>query len=123
MWLGITAQANKVTGVMDGGPAQLAGISPGDELVAIDRFRTTSDGDLRSLLGARRPGDRIQVALFRRHKLVELAAQLAAAPATRYEIAGVADPGPAAARYQAWLGEPHPGAQTLATVTATTRWV
>src|SRR3569623_913655 len=123
VWLGITAQANKVTGVMDGGPAHLAGISPGDELVASDRFRTTSDGDLRSLLGARRPGDRVQIALFRRHKLVELTVQLAAAPATRYEIVGLAAPGPAAARYQAWLGEPHPGAQSLATVTATTRWV
>ncbi|MBV8758290.1 MAG: M61 family metallopeptidase [Deltaproteobacteria bacterium] len=123
VWLGITAQANKVTGVLDGSPAHEAGISPGDELVAIDRFRATSDGDLRNLLGARRPGDRVVVTLFRRHKLIELTAQLAAAPPTRYEIAGVADPGPAAARYQAWLGEPHPGAQTLATVTATARWV
>jgi hypothetical protein len=35
---------------------------------------------------------------------------------------GVADPGPAAARYQAWLGESHPGAQSLATVTTTARW-
>ncbi|HSN27409.1 MAG TPA: PDZ domain-containing protein [Kofleriaceae bacterium] len=123
VWLGVTAQGNKVTGVMDGSPAQLAGVSPGDELVAIDRFRATSDGDLRSLLAARRPGDRVQLAVFRRHKLVELTAQLAAAPPTRYEIAGVADPGPAAARFQAWLGEAHPGAQTLATVTATSRWV
>ncbi len=123
VWLGVTAQGNKVTGVIDGSPAQLAGVSPGDEIVAVDRFRATSDGDLRSLFAARRPGDRVQLALFRRHKLVELTAQLAAAPPTRYEIAGVADPGPAAARYQAWLGDAHPGAQTLATVTATSRWV
>lgn len=123
IWLGLTAQGTRVTGVFDGSPAQAAGISPGDELVAIDRFRATNDGDLRNLLGARRPGDKVEVALFRRHRLVELTAQVAAAPATRYEIAGVADAGPAAARFQAWLGEPHPGAQTLATVTATARWV
>ena len=109
--------------MFDGSPAQAAGISLGDELVAIDRFRAANDGELRSLLGARRPGDKVEVALFRRHRLVEVTAQVGAAPATRYEIAGVADAGPAAARYQAWIGEPHPGAQTLATVTATARWV
>jgi len=123
IWLGLTTQGTRVTGVFDGSPAQAAGISPGDELVAIDRFRAANDGELRSLLGARRPGDKVEVALFRRHRLVEVTAQVGAAPATRYEIAGVADAGPAAARYQAWIGEPHPGAQTLATVTATARWV
>jgi predicted metalloprotease with PDZ domain len=123
VWLGLTANGTKVTGVFDGSPAQAAGISPGDELVAIDRFRATSDGELRSLLAARRPGDAVSIALFRRHRLVEVTATLAAAPPTRYEIAGVADAGPAAARYQAWLGEPHPGSQILATVTTTARWV
>ena len=49
---------------------------------------------------------------------------LSAAPPTRYEITALADPGAAAAaRYQAWLGESHPGAGTLATVTATSRWI
>lgn len=123
VWLGLTAQGTRVTGVFDGSPAQEAGISPGDELVAVDRFRAATDGELRSLLGARRPGDTIEVALFRRHRLTLLTAQLAAAPATRYEIAGIADPGPAAARFAAWLGEPYPGAQSLATVTATARWI
>lgn len=55
--------------------------------------------------------------------LVELPIVLAAAPPTRYEIVGIADPVAAAGRYQAWIGEPHPGAQVLATVTATARWV
>lgn len=27
------------------------------------------------------------------------------------------------ARYQAWLGEPHPGAGVVATITTTARWV
>jgi predicted metalloprotease with PDZ domain len=123
VWLGLTTSGTKVTGVLDGSPAHAAGISPGDELVAIDRFRATSDGDLRSLIAARRPGDAVSIVLFRRARLVELTATLAAAPPTRFEIAGVADAGPAAARYQAWLGEPHPGSQILATVTTTARWV
>jgi predicted metalloprotease with PDZ domain len=123
VWLGITTNGTKVTGVLDDSPAQRAGLAPGDELVAIDRFRATGDGELRTLLGTRSAGERVAIAAFRRHKLIELHATLAAAPPTRYELVGVAEAGPAAARYQAWLGEPHPGAQTLATVTATARWV
>jgi len=123
VWLGATVSGTKVTGVFDGGPAHVAGISPGDELVALDGFRAASEGDLRSLAGARRVGDQVIVHVFRRHRLVELCAVIGQAPPTRYEIAGIAEPGPAAARYQAWLGEPHPGAQNLATVTTTTRWV
>lgn len=123
VWLGATATGNKLTGVFDGGPAQAAGLSPGDELIAIDGFRATSDGDLRSLPGARRPGDTVVVTYFRRHRLHQTPLVLAAAPPTRYEIVGVAEAGHAAARYAAWLGETHPGAQTLATITTTARWI
>jgi len=63
------------------------------------------------------PGDEIIA------RLVRVPVELGAAPPTRYEIAGVADAGAAAARYQAWMGEPHPGAQVLATITTTARWV
>jgi predicted metalloprotease with PDZ domain len=123
VWLGITTQGTRVTGVFDGSPAASAGISPGDELCAIDTFRATNEPELRGLIAARSVGDELRVAAFRRHRLIELGAVLAPAPPTRWEIAGVAQPGTAAARYQAWLGEPHPGAQVIATVTTTTRWV
>jgi predicted metalloprotease with PDZ domain len=123
-WLGLTVAGNKVSGVFDGSPAQKAGITPGDELIAIDTFRTANDSDLRSLIANRKPGETVAISLFRRHRLVELPCELAVSPPTRYEIATVADAGPAAARYQAWLGEPHPGAsQILATITTTARWV
>jgi predicted metalloprotease with PDZ domain len=123
VWLGATVQGNKVTGVFDDGPAHAAGVSPGDEIVALDGFRAIGEADLRSLSGARKPGDTVKLAVFRRHRLIELSIVLGAAPPTRYEIVGVADPGAAAARYQAWIGEAHPGSQALATVTATARWV
>ena len=123
VWLGATIGGGKVTGVFDDSPAQAAGLSPGDEIIALDGFRVTAEADLRSLAGALRPGDRIELAVFRRARLLRLPVRLGAAPATRYEIAGVADPGMAAARYHAWLGEAHPGSQTLATVTTTARWV
>ena len=46
VWLGVTVAGTKVTGVLDGSPAQLAGISPGDELVAIDRFQVATETEL-----------------------------------------------------------------------------
>jgi predicted metalloprotease with PDZ domain len=123
VWLGLTMQGNRVAAVFDGSPAQVAGLSPGDEVIALDGFRVASDGDLRSQAGARKPGDAVTVAIFRRARLLELSLVLGAAPPTRYEIVALADPGAAAARYEAYLGEPHPGAQSLATVTTTARWV
>ena len=123
VWFGATVQSIKVTTVFDGGPGHAAGLSPGDEIIAVDGFRVSSEGDLRSLAGARKVADKITLSVFRRHRLTEVPIVLGPAPATRYEIVGRPDPGPAANLYQRWLAEPHPGAQSLATVTTTARWV
>jgi predicted metalloprotease with PDZ domain len=123
VWLGATVGGNKVTGVFDESPAAAAGLSPGDEIIAIDGFRVSAEADLRGIAGAQRPGDPIELAVFRRGRLLRLPLRLGAAPATRYEIAGIAEVGPAAARYHAWIGEPYPGPQILATITTTARWV
>ncbi|HWO25759.1 MAG TPA: PDZ domain-containing protein [Kofleriaceae bacterium] len=124
LWIGATLSGAKVVSVFDGGPAQAAGLSPGDEVVALDGFRAGTDSELRLLIGARRAGDRAVLTVFRRHRLFEVPILLGAAPPTRYEIASRADPGSAAARYQQWLGDPYPAApQILATITTTARWV
>ncbi|HLL20808.1 MAG TPA: PDZ domain-containing protein, partial [Kofleriaceae bacterium] len=123
VWIGATTSGNKVTAVLDGGPAQIAGLSPGDEIIAIDGFRTTTESELRSSITTRRSGDKLSLHAFRRHRLVPLTVAVAPAPPTRYEIVGIADPRDAAARFTAVLAEPHPGASTLATVTTTTRWL
>jgi predicted metalloprotease with PDZ domain len=123
-WLGVTASGNKVTGVFDGSPAQVGGISPGDELIAVDGFRTSTDGELRNLLASRKIGEEVKFALFRRGRLLELPIVISSSPPTRYEIATVAEPGSSPARYTAWLGEPYPGpGQILTTITTTARWV
>lgn len=121
-WLGITTSGTKITGVFDGSPAQAAGLSPGDEIIALDTFRAASDADLRSLVAARSPGTAVTLHVFRRHRIMELRAVIGHAPPTRYEIAGSTDAA-GAVRYRAWLAEPHPGAQILASVTTTTRWL
>ncbi|MEO8700273.1 MAG: PDZ domain-containing protein [Kofleriaceae bacterium] len=123
VWLGATLTGIRVTGVFEGGPAQAAGLSAGDEVIALDGFRTTSESDVRNQTAARRPGDEVRLSIFRRHRLVELTVAVGAAPPTRYEIVGLPDAGPAAARFAAWLGDPHPGAATLSHVTTTARWV
>ncbi len=124
VWLGATCAAGtaRLTGVLDDGPAAAAGLSPGDELIAVDGLRASNDGDVRALLAARAPGDAAALTLFRRGRLQTVSATLGAAPPTRWEIAGLGEPGAeVAARYQAWIGEPHPGAGVLATITTTSR--
>src|ERR1041385_1569165 len=88
VWLGATMSGAKVSAVFDDSPAQAAGLSPGDEVIALDGFRVTSEAELRSLTAALRPGDRIELAVFRRARLLRLPLQLGVPPATRYEIVG-----------------------------------
>jgi predicted metalloprotease with PDZ domain len=122
VWLGVSVGGGKVTGVADGSPAHAAGVAPGDELVALDGFKAGSESDARGLLASRRPGDTVEVTVFRRNRLVRVPVVVAEAPPTRWEIAAVAEPGPErAARYAAWMGEPHPSGQSLCVVTTTTR--
>jgi predicted metalloprotease with PDZ domain len=123
-WLGIMMSGNKVTAVFDGSPAHQAGISPGDELIALDNFRGTTDNDFRNMVSTRRGGEDIELSLFRRHRLLDLVVHLEHSPPTRYEFATVADPGHSGEEYTRWLGEPYPGpGQILATILTTARWV
>ena len=127
IWLGATTTGPKITGVLDGSPAAAAGLAPGDELAAIDGFRVTSDNDARALLATRRPGDAAVLAVWRRHRLVQLPATVGEAPPTRYEIAVAAEisaEDARAARYLAWMGEPLPAAgEVLASIVTTARWI
>lgn len=123
-WLGVTVSGLRVTGVLDGSPAAAAGLAVGDELIAIDGWRIGSDNDARALLAAAGVGAAIEVALFRRGRLVQLAAEVGAGPLPRFEVQTRVDAPPAvAARYQRWLGEPYPPGETLAAIAVATRSV
>jgi predicted metalloprotease with PDZ domain len=115
VWLGITLKSGARIGlVVDGGPAAAAGLSPGDELIAVDGRRVRTEGGLRKRLKLRRPGDRAEIALFRAGRLLTREVALAASPPTRYEIAALEAPSEAQqAFYSAWLGEDHPCADSV----------
>lgn len=61
----------KLATVYDGGPAQQAGLSAGDVLVAIDGLRVTAK-NLDQMLARKKPGDTLTVHAFRRDELMEL---------------------------------------------------
>jgi len=65
----------KLATVYDGGPAQHAGLSAGDVLVAIDGLRVTGK-NLDQLLGRRKPGDALTLHAFRRDELMDFALTL-----------------------------------------------
>jgi predicted metalloprotease with PDZ domain len=124
VWLGLNLAGLKVTGVHDRSPAQVGGLAPGDELCALDRFRVTGEADARASLATRRPGDSVEVAVFRRGRLVLCPVVVGLAPPTRHELAAIAEPTPAqAAAYQAWMGDELPAGQTLAVVVSSSRWL
>jgi predicted metalloprotease with PDZ domain len=117
VWLGVTLQSGGrgVSCVLDGGPAARAGVSPGDEIIAVNRYQVNSEADLRQRLVGRAAGQRIELALFRRGRLEEVEVQLEQAPPTRYEVVGSADAGPAERRlFTQWLDAAHPGGGVVA---------
>ena len=79
-WLGASLRdkdgALEVTSVAEGSPAQANGIAAGDELIALDGFRS----DLKARLGRAQPGQTLRLSLFRMDELFEVAVPLAAAP-------------------------------------------
>jgi predicted metalloprotease with PDZ domain len=96
----------RVTFVLNDSPARRAGITPGDELVALNGNKVTHEG-LPKALEALPPGSVVDVALFRRGHLRHLSATLGKAPPEKYRFAPVASASePARKVYADWLGEP-----------------
>jgi predicted metalloprotease with PDZ domain len=86
------------------GPAALAGLAPGDAIVAIDGLRASSDR-LDRLVRARNAGDVVEIHAFRRDELMRFAVALAAARIDTCWLTLAETVGPEiAARRAAWLG-------------------
>ena len=108
VWLGaaLTKRGSKTVfaSVDNDGPAERAGISPGDQLVAIDGVRTTT-GNCDDRQRRYRPRDRSRVLVFRGDDLIETKLTWQAAPETTcyLELAEDID-GSVEARRRHWLG-------------------
>ncbi|HJZ86488.1 MAG TPA: PDZ domain-containing protein [Polyangia bacterium] len=99
---------SQVAVTLAAGPAERAGLYPGDELVALDGLRV-DERTLRDRLATRRPGERVRLHLLRRDELVELEVELGRRPPDALTVKpDPAAPAPARALYQAWLGAPFP---------------
>ncbi len=87
--LGVRAAAThgecKLTHVFDGSPAQAAGVSAGDVLVALGGLRVTP-ANLDALLARYATGDYLELVIFRRDELMRFEVKLATQPPYRFVL-------------------------------------
>jgi predicted metalloprotease with PDZ domain len=94
-----------VSSVPTGSPAERAGVYAGDEIVALDGFRTGDERALGERLASRRPGSAAKLLVFRRDEEVRLEVTLGERPGA-WEIVADTDAGDDQKRLgRAWLGE------------------
>ncbi len=94
----------RIANVFDGAPAQAAGLSAGDTLVALGGLRVTAS-NLDALLARYHPGDRVEVLAFRRDELMRFEVELATQPPPRFTLTVDPKAGRAALRARRkWLG-------------------
>lgn len=94
----------KLAHVFDGGPAQSAGLSAGDVLVAIDGLKVTAR-TLDEILARRKPGDCVRIHAFRRDELIDFDLTLAPAPSVVVKLSRRGKRVPSAqALRKGWIG-------------------
>lgn len=94
----------KISAVYDDGPAQAAGLSAGDVLVALDGLKVTGS-DLEGMLSRRKAGDKLRIHAFRRDELMDFEVKLAEAPADAVKLALYDKPLAATRKLrQGWIG-------------------
>ncbi len=92
--------------VRDGGPAQLAGLAPGDELVAYDGVRVAA-ADFDKLRSRFPAGTEATISFFRRGYLTTRTLTFGAPPPEKYRFEPLAEAtAPQKAFYESWLGAP-----------------
>lgn len=106
-----TSDANqecKVAHVFDGSPAQAAGLSANDVLVALGGLRVTP-ATIDTLLSRYETGDIVEVLAFRRDELMRFEVKLAAQPPLKFSLEIEPESARAALRLRAgWLGTNRP---------------
>ncbi|HSV50893.1 MAG TPA: DegQ family serine endoprotease [Burkholderiaceae bacterium] len=77
-----------VSSVERGGPADQAGLQPGDVIRKVDGQRVVSSGDLPAIIGMAAPGDKVTLEIWRKGSAAEITARLVSAD---YKSAKVAE--------------------------------
>ncbi|MCI4335031.1 MAG: PDZ domain-containing protein [Thermoplasmata archaeon] len=96
----------RVREVLDGTPARRAGITPGDELVAIDGMRVTA-ATFHERMTRIPPGTATELTLFRRGAIQSVALTAGTPPPEKYRIEPVAEATPLERKvYEAWMKAP-----------------
>lgn len=108
-WLGADTRAEQgvltITAVRAGSPAAQAGLLPQDEVLAIDDYRVPAER-FTQRLGAYKAGDRVELLVARREKLIRLPVTLAPEPPTNRRLEIRKDATRAQRnRLKAWIGE------------------
>ena len=102
--LGTSGNTTVFRAVHNGGPAELAGISPGDQLIALDGLRISLAG-CEARTRRYHPGDKSEVTVFRGDELMTLRLKWAEAPAdTCYLLVDDEADDEVASRRTSWLG-------------------
>ncbi len=109
-YLGVKFEDSKglarLTQVYTGSPARTAGLTPGDELVAINGARVPFD-QVEKAFGRYPPGTPIEVTVFRRGLLQSLPVTTGPPPPEKHEFRPLAEPTELARRvYAGWIGAP-----------------
>jgi predicted metalloprotease with PDZ domain len=100
----VAGAEGRITQVFDDSPAQAAGLSAGDLLVALDGMRA-GGGRLDALLARYQPGDTVEVLAFRRDALLRFDLALARQPPVKWNLAIEPKAGVRASRLRhGWLG-------------------
>jgi predicted metalloprotease with PDZ domain len=95
----------RLTHVFDATPAQMAGLSAGDVIIAVGGLRATA-ASLDKLLLRYSPGDRVELTAFRRDELMAFAPALAQQPPSKVTLALDLKANANAVRLRnAWLGQ------------------
>ncbi len=105
-WAGLAFAADRsvVKNVVPGSPAWKAGLTFGDELVAIDNYRVAANNVGRRMAD-HRPGTAVRVAFFRQETLRTTILELAETPDKRWHFRSDSHAqGPARAIRRGWLG-------------------
>lgn len=86
-WSGMDLRAGgEIGNVVPGSPADTAALMLHDEIVAVDGVRAQSRERIEALLGARGPGAKVELSLFRDGRLVRRSLTLAEDPSRRWDF-------------------------------------